>query len=66
MSDVIDLLPQAKKDNKIERKIAKDYINDLCYQCLCNNCIYFEARKRTDFFMWVMKSSKGPSIKFAV
>lgn len=31
MNDLIDLLPHAKKENKIERKIAKDYINDLCF-----------------------------------
>lgn len=66
MNDIIDLLPHAKKENKIERKIAKDYINELCYQRSCNNCIYLEARKKTDFFLWVMKSPEGPSIKFSV
>ena len=59
-------MPHAKKENKIERKIAKDYINELCFQRSCNNCIYLEARKQTDFFLWVMKSPEGPSIKFAV
>ena len=66
MNDLIDLMPHAKKENKIERKIAKDYINELCFQRSCNNCIYLEARKKTDFFLWVMKSPEGPSIKFAV
>ena len=66
MNDLIDMLPHSKKESKIERKIAKDYINDLCYQRSCNNCIFLEARKQTDFFMWVMKSPEGPSIKFAV
>lgn len=66
MNDIIDIMPHSKKENKIERKIAKDYINDLCFQRSCNNCIYLEARKKTDFFMWVMKSPEGPSIKFAV
>jgi ribosome biogenesis protein BRX1 len=66
MNDIIDLLPHSKKENKIERKIAKDYINELCYQRSCNNCIYLEARKQKDFFLWVMKSPEGPSIKFAV
>ena len=66
MNDIIDLLPHAKKENKIERKIAKDYINELCYHRSCNNCIYLEARKKTDFFLWVMKSPEGPSVKFSV
>jgi hypothetical protein len=66
MNDLIDMMPHSKKENKIERKVAKDFINDLCYQRSCNNCIYLEARKQKDFFMWVMKSPEGPSIKFAV
>lgn len=66
MNDIMDLLPHCKKESKIERKIAKDYINDLCYQRSCNNCIFLESRKRKDFFLWVMKSPEGPSIKFAV
>lgn len=66
MSDVIDLLPHSKKESKIERKIAKEAINELCFQRSCNNCIYFEQRKNHDFFLWLMKSPEGPSIKFAV
>jgi len=31
MSDIIDLLPHSKKENKVERKIAKDAIDDLCF-----------------------------------
>ena len=66
MNDLIDLLPHCKKENKVERKIAKDSIDDLCYQRSCNNCIYFEQRKQTDFFIWLMKSPEGPSFKFSV
>lgn len=66
MSDLMDLLPHSKKESKIERKIAKDYINELCFDRSCNNCIYLEARKHTDFFLWLMKSPVGPSIKFSV
>lgn len=66
MSDLIDCLPHAKKENKVERTIAKEAINDLCYSRSCNNCIYFECRKKKDFFMWLMKSPVGPSVKFAV
>lgn len=31
MNDLMDLLPHSKKESKIERKVAKDYINDLCF-----------------------------------
>lgn len=66
MSDLLLLLPHGKQESKIERKIAKDYINDLCFQRSCNNCIFLESRKRKDFFLWLLKSREGPSIKFAV
>ena len=41
-------------------------MDDLCFSRSCNNCIYFEARKKKDLFIWLMKSPDGPSIKFAV
>jgi ribosome biogenesis protein BRX1 len=66
MNDIIDLLPHSKKEVKVERKIAKDIIDDLCFSRSCNNCIYFESRKKTDFYMWLIKSPDGPSFKFAV
>lgn len=66
MSDMLELLPHGKKENKVERKIAKDVIDELCFQRSCNNCIYFEQRKKHDFYLWLMKSPKGPSIRFAV
>jgi ribosome biogenesis protein BRX1 len=66
MDDLTDMLPHCKKENKIERKIAKEYVNELCFQRSCNNCIFLEARRTTDFFMWIMKSPEGPSIKFSV
>jgi len=66
MTDMLDLLPQGKKENKVERKIAKDVIDELCFERSCNNCLYFEQRKKSDFYLWLMKSPKGPSIKFAV
>lgn len=33
---------------------------------LGNNCIFFEARKRKDLYMWVSKAPSGPSAKFQV
>ena len=32
----------------------------------CNNCVFFEARKRQDLYLWVSKTPLGPSIKFNV
>jgi len=32
----------------------------------CNNCIFFEARKKQDLYMWMAKTPNGPSVKFEV
>ncbi len=31
MNDLIDLIPHSKKEPKLDRKIAKDIIDDLCF-----------------------------------
>ena len=42
MNDLIGLIPHSKKEAKIERKVAKDVVDELCLERSCNNCIYFE------------------------
>jgi hypothetical protein len=32
----------------------------------CNNCVFFECRKKQDLFMWIVRAPHGPSIKFRV
>eukprot|EP00456_Euglypha_rotunda_P048391 TRINITY_DN3879_c0_g1_i15.p1 TRINITY_DN3879_c0_g1~~TRINITY_DN3879_c0_g1_i15.p1 ORF type:complete len:117 (-),score=22.24 TRINITY_DN3879_c0_g1_i15:22-372(-) len=32
----------------------------------CNNCIFFEARKKQDLYMWIGRVPDGPSAKFLV
>ena len=68
LTDLIDLIPHSKKESKIERKQAKDEINELCYERSCNNFIYLESRnhKESDLYMWAAKSPSGPSFKFSV
>ena len=65
MNDLIDLLPHAKKEVKIEKNIAKTELNEICYNHDCKNCIYFEHRKR-EFLMWLFRSPEGPCVKFQV
>jgi len=68
LNDLINIIPHCKKESKIERKHAKDEINELCYERSCNNFIYIEARthKESDLYMWISKSPNGPSFKFSV
>jgi ribosome biogenesis protein BRX1 len=32
----------------------------------CSSAVFFEARKRTDLYMWVAKTPAGPTVKFHV
>jgi ribosome biogenesis protein BRX1 len=65
VNDLINLIPNSKKECKIERDIASEELNNICYMHSCKYCIYFEHRKR-ELVMWLFKSPSGPLVKFAV
>jgi len=65
VNDLINLIPNSKKECKIERDIASDELNNICYMHSCKFCIYFEHRKR-ELIMWLFKSPSGPLAKFTV
>ena len=65
VNDLINLIPNSKKECKIERDIASEELNNICYMHSCKFCIYFEHRKR-ELVMWMFKSPGGPLAKFAV
>ena len=65
VNDLISLIPNSKKECKIERDIAAEELNNICYMHSCKFCIYFEHRKR-ELVMWLFKSPGGPLAKFAV
>ena len=60
------MLPHSKKEAKVEKKIVKGSIQELCFDRSCNNCIYFEQRKRDDLYLWLCRAPEGPSFKFQV
>lgn len=41
-------------------------VNEVCDMKNCNNCVFLEARKHKDLYMWVAKTPTGPSAKFLV
>ena len=65
VNDLISLIPNSKKECKIERDIASEELNNICYMHSCKYCIYFEHRKR-ELVMWMFKSPTGPLAKFSV
>ncbi|KAM4707449.1 ribosome biogenesis protein BRX1 homolog [Discoglossus pictus] len=66
MQDLRTLMPHAKADTKMDRKDKLFVINEVCEMKNCNKCVYFEAKKKQDLYMWVSNSPQGPSAKFLV
>ncbi|XP_030048881.1 ribosome biogenesis protein BRX1 homolog [Microcaecilia unicolor] len=66
MHDLRTLMPHSKADTKMDRKDKLFVINEVCEIKNCNKCIYFEAKKKQDLYMWLANCPQGPSAKFLV
>ena len=66
MSDLLDLMPHAKKDNKLDTKHSLSIINELAVLKSCNNILFLEGRKHTDLYLWASRLPSGGSVKFLV
>lgn len=66
MNDLRDLLPHSKKEPKFDSKDDLFALNEVCDMKNCNNCLFFEARRSTDLYLWMSKTPHGPSAKFLV
>jgi len=66
MEDLRALLPHHRREVKHDTKKQLHEINEVCELKSCNNCVFFEVRKKKDLFLWVTKAPNGPSAKFHV
>ncbi|KAM6188069.1 LOW QUALITY PROTEIN: ribosome biogenesis protein BRX1 homolog [Sarcoramphus papa] len=66
MQDLTTLMPHSKADTKMDRKDQLSVINEVCEMKNCNKCIFFEAKKKQDLYMWLSNTPQGPSAKFLV
>ncbi|XP_075943611.1 ribosome biogenesis protein BRX1 homolog [Anarhichas minor] len=66
MQDLRTLMPHAKADTKMDRKDKLFIVNEVCEIKNCNKCLFFEAKKKQDLYMWIANSPHGPSAKFLV
>ncbi|KAL4617339.1 hypothetical protein GN956_G21101 [Arapaima gigas] len=66
MQDLRTIMPHAKADTKMDRKDKLLVINEVCEMKNCNKCIFFEAKKKQDLYMWISNVPHGPSAKFLV
>ncbi|WFD36468.1 Ribosome biogenesis protein brx1 [Malassezia cuniculi] len=66
VNDLEALLPHSKKDSKLDSKSDLTTLNELAELNNCNNCLYFEARRHEDLYLWMSKTPNGPSAKLQV
>jgi len=66
MNDLRDILPHSKKDVKLDIKAKLYVINEIASLKSCNSCVFLEARKHKDLYMWLSFTPNGPCAKFLV
>ncbi|XP_066502118.1 ribosome biogenesis protein BRX1 homolog [Hoplias malabaricus] len=66
MQDLKTMMPHAKADTKMDRKDKLFVVNEVCEIKNCNKCLFFEAKKKQDLYLWVSNVPHGPSAKFLV
>ncbi|XP_018606644.1 ribosome biogenesis protein BRX1 homolog [Scleropages formosus] len=66
MQDLRTVMPHSKADTKMDRKDKLFVVNEVCEIKNCNKCIFFEAKKKQDLYMWISNVPHGPSAKFLV
>ena len=65
VNNLLSLIPNAKKECKIEKEIAREELTEICFNHSCKYSLYFEHRKR-ELVLWMFKSPEGPCAKFQV
>ena len=63
MNDLRALMPHSKSETKIDRKDQLFIVNEVAEMKNCGKCMYFEAKKKQDLYMWWANVPDGPSVK---
>jgi len=66
LEDLLKLMPHSKKDSKFDKRELLSTLKEIAQLVGCHYCMYFEARKMKDLYMWVANVETGPAIKFLV
>lgn len=64
LSDLLRLLPHAKKEPKLDGKDQLGVANEIAELRGCSMTLVLEARKRQDLYLWLSGAPHGPTIKF--
>ena len=63
LNDLVAMLPDSRKDAKLNTRSKLYYLNEIADLRDCNNILFFEARKRQDLHVWLSKARNGPCVK---
>ena len=66
MDDIFRMMPQAKKDSKMQKKESLFAVNEIAEMKNCSKCLLFEGRRKKDVYLWASVVARGPSAKFEV
>lgn len=55
-----------RPDTKLDTKHTLPLINELAELSSCNHALFFEARRRSDLYLWAARCPNGPSVRFHV
>lgn len=66
LNDFLNIIPHSVKESKFDSKNMLSELNELAELHGCTHCVFFEARKPQELFLWVSQCPNGPSAKFHV
>lgn len=66
IADLHAMMPHGRKEPKLDTKKTLYELNEVAELYNCNNIMFFEARKHTDLYLWMLKPPNGPTVKFHV
>ncbi|KAK9417571.1 putative Brix domain-containing protein 2 [Seiridium unicorne] len=66
LNDLANFMPHGRKDAKFDSKKNLYVLNEVSELYNCNNCMFFEARKGQDLYLWLSKVPNGPTVKMHV
>jgi len=66
VEDLLKLLPHGRKEPNFNKREPLTNVAEIAQLAGCRLCLYFEARKMKDLYMWAADVDGGPSAKFMV
>jgi ribosome biogenesis protein BRX1 len=66
LNDFLNIIPHSVKESKFDSKSMLSELNELAELHGCTHCVFFEARKPQELFLWISQCPNGPSAKFHV